>query len=277
MLRLPRLVALPLPGALLLLSLAGCSDSNDPSSGELSDAEMSDVAEALADEGDQSLEAVRFDRLLCAEVTGSGDTDGDGTPDAATFTFELPACRFTGFRGGTLEITGTVVVSDPTPEVPDFAYQTTLDDFTWRLTSPNQRLSYTAVRNGTRLLTGNASGLMLSNDVTVERTYPVRDPSSVSHDLQLIFTPAAGESLALGEPLPDGTFTKTGSFTWSRNGRSRTFEVTTVAPLVWDASCETDRKVVAGEIHATLGDGSYVRTVWTGCGEEPTREFVPAD
>ena len=276
MLRLPRLVALPLPGALLLLSLAGCSDSNDPSSGELSDAEMSDVAEALADEGDQSLEAVRFDRLLCAEVTGSGDTDGDGAPDAATFTFELPACRFTGFRGGTLEITGTIVISDPTPEVPDFAYQATLDDFTWRLTSPNQRLSYTAVRNGTRLLTGNASGLTLSNDVTVDRTYPVRDPSSVSHNLQLTFTPAAGESLAFGEPLPDGTFTKTGSFTWSRNGRSRTFVVTTVEPLQWDASCETDRKVVAGEIHATLGDGSYVRTVWTGCGEEPTRELVPA-
>lgn len=276
MLRLPRLVALQLPGALLLLSLAGCSDSTDPSSGEFSAAEVSDLAEALADEGDQSLEAVRFERMLCAEVTDADDSDGDGTPDAATFTFQLPACRFTGFRGGALEITGTIVISDPTPEVADFAYQATLDDFTWRLTSPSQRLSYTAVRNGTRILTGNASGFTLSNDITVERTYPVRDPSTVSHNLQLTFTAAAGESLEFGQPLPDGTFTKTGSFTWSRNGRSRTFVVTTVEPLAWDASCETDRKIVAGEIHATLGDGSFVRTVWTGCGEEPEREFVPA-
>jgi hypothetical protein len=109
----------------------------------------------------------------------------------------------------------------------------------------------------------------------VERTYPVRAPSTVSHNLLLSFTPAAGESLVPGAPLPDGTFSRSGTFTWSRNGRSRTFVVTTVVPLEWDASCSTDRKIVAGEIRATLGDGSYISTVWTGCGEEPTRTFVP--
>lgn len=274
--RIRRLVTLPaLPGVLLVLSLAGCSDSNDPSSTGLTEAETSDVAEAVADEGDQSLEAVRIDRLGCAEISDSEDSDGDGAPDAATFTFALPACSFTGFRGGTLEITGTIVLSDPTPLVPDFAYQATLSDLTWRYTSPNERFSYTAVRNGTRVLTGNAAGFSLSNNITVERTYPVRDPSTVSHNLLLTFTPAAGESLTPGEPLPDGTFTKSGTFTWSRNGRTRTFVVSTVAPLEWDASCTTDRKIVAGEIHATLSDGSYISTVWTGCGEDPTRTFVP--
>jgi hypothetical protein len=69
---------------------------------------------------------------------------------------------------------------------------------------------------------------------------------------------------------------RSGSFTWSRNGPSRTFVVSTVAPLEWDASCTTDRKIVAAEIHATLGDGNYVSTTWTGCGEDPTRTFVPA-
>ena len=275
MLRIPRLILLPLPGAMLVLSIAGCSDSNDPSSTALSEAEASDVAEAVADEGDQSLEAVRIDPRSCAEVSDSEDSDDDGAPDAATFTFALPACSFTGFRGGTLEITGTIVLSDPTPQAPDFAYQATLTDLAWRFTTPNQLRSYSAVRNGTRVLTGNAAGLSLSNNVTVERTYPVRDPSTVSHNLLLTFTPAAGESLTPGEPLPDGTFTKSGTFTWSRDGRSRTFVVTTVAPLEWDASCTTDRKIVAGEIHATLGDGSYISTVWTGCGEDPTRTFIP--
>lgn len=274
--RIRRLVVLPaLPGALLVLSLAGCSDSNDPSSPALSQAETSDVAEAVADEGDQALEAVWLDPQGCAEVSDSEDSDGDGAPDAATYTFALPACSFTGFRGGTLEITGTIVLSDPTPLVSDFAYQSTLTDFTWRFTSPNQQRSFAAVRNGTRVLTGNAAGLSLSNNVTGERTYPVRDPSTVSHNLQLTFTPAAGESLTPGEPLPDGTFTKSGTFTWSRNGQTRTFVVTTVAPLEWDASCTTDRKIVAGEIHATLSDGSYISTTWTGCGEDPTRTFVP--
>lgn len=276
--RIRRLVMLPvLPGALLVLSLVGCSDSNDPSSSPtLSEAETSDVAEAVADEGDLALEAVLINPRDCAEVSDSEDSDSDGAPDAATYTFALPACGFTGFRGGTLEITGTIVLSDPTPLVSDFAYQSTLTDFTWRFTSPNQQRSYAAIRNGTRVLTGNAAGFSLSNTITVERTYPVRDPSSVSHNLLLSFTPAAGESLTLGEPLPDGSFSRSGTFTWSRNGRTRTFVVTTVAPLEWDASCTTDRKIVAGEIHATLGDGSYISTVWTGCGEDPTRTFVPA-
>jgi hypothetical protein len=274
-LRIRRLVTLPiLLGVLLVLSLAGCSDSNDPSSTTLSEAEASDVAEAVADEADQSLEAVRVDPGGCAQVSDSEDSDDDGAPDAATFTFALPACSFTGFRGGTLEITGAIVLSDPTPEVPDFAYQATLTDLTWRFISPNQLHSYTAVRNGTRVLTGNGAGFALSNDVTVDRTYPMRDPSSVSHNLLLTFTPAAGESLTPGEPLPDGTFTKSGTFTWNRSGRTRTFVVTTVAPLEWDASCATDRKIVAGEIHATLGDGSYISTTWTGCGEDPTRTLV---
>jgi hypothetical protein len=57
---------------------------------------------------------------------------------------------------------------------------------------------------------------------------------------------------------------------------SRTFTVTTVTPLVWDATCTTDRKISSGETHATLGDGSYIRTVWTACGVDPTRTFVPA-
>lgn len=276
MLHVRRLVTLPmLPGALFVLSLAGCSDSTDPSSNGLSEAETGDVAEAMADEGDQSLEAVRIDPQGCAEVSDSDDSDGDGAPDAATFTFALPACSFTGFRGGTLEITGSIVLSDPTPLVPDFAYQATLTDLTWRFTNPDQLRSYTAVRNGTRVLTGNAAGFSLSNSSTVERTYPVRDPSTVSHNLILTFTPAAGASLTPAEPLPDGTFTKSGTFTWSRNGRARTFVVTTVAPLEWDASCTTDRKIVAGEIHATLGDGSYISTRWTGCGEDPTRTLVP--
>ncbi len=265
MLRIQRLVTLPaLPGVLLMLSLAGCSDANDPSSTGFSEAETSDLAEAMADEGDQALEAVRIDRLGCAEVSGG------------TFTFALPACSFTGFRGGTLEITGTMVINDPTPLVADFAYQATLTDLTWRFTSPNERRSYTAVRNGTRVLTGNAAGFSLSNSISVDRTYPVRDPSTVSHNLLLTFTPAFGASLRPGEPLPDGTFTKSGTFTWSRNGRTRTFVVTTIAPLEWDASCTTDRKIVAGELHATLGDGSYIITVWTGCGEDPTRTLVPA-
>jgi hypothetical protein len=110
----------------------------------------------------------------------------------------------------------------------------------------------------------------------VVRSAPNRADATIVHNLLLTFTPAAGESLEFGAPLPDGTFTKSGTFTWSRGSVSRTFTVTTVEPLVWDASCTTDRKIASGEIHATLADGGYIRTVWTACGEDPARSFVPA-
>ena len=260
--------------------------------------QLNDIGEAVADEVDQSVESMTLEGAAagkasaqsaasfslagappgtgCATVSSSTDTDGDGAPDLATYTFALPACSFTGFRGGTLEITGSVDLSDPTPAVADFAYQATLHDLEFKFTGPMGNLSFTAVRNGTRMLTGNAAGASLSNQITVERTFPVRQPATVSHNLLLTFTPDQGESLALGQPLPNGTFEKSGTLTWTRGSTTRTFAITTVDPLVWDASCTTDRKIASGEIHATLGDGSYVKTVWSGRGVDPVRTFVPA-
>jgi hypothetical protein len=269
-----------LAGALLLLVVTGCSDSTNPSgSATLSAAETSDIGAAEGDEVDQSVEAMEVNgttRWQCATVDNATDTDGDGAPDNATFTFALPACSFTGFRGGGLEITGTIALSDPTPASLDFAFQATLTDLQFKFTSPDASRSYTALRNGTRVLTANAAGASLSNTITVVRTVSGRPATTISHNLLLSFTPASGESVALGQPLPSGTFIRSGTFIWSRAGASRTFTVTTIDPLVWDASCTTDRKIVSGETHATLSDGSYVKTVWNGCGSDPTRTFVPA-
>jgi hypothetical protein len=284
--------------SLLLLGIAGCSDSTNPGSGNtIPSAEANDIGDAAADEVDQSVNALTVSGAeagaavqssaaqyvvgftppgtTCATVDNTTDSDGDGSPDHATFTFALPACSFTGFRGGTLEITGTIELSDPTPSSADFAYQATLTDFQFKFTSPNQTRSYTAVRNGTRALTANAASASLSNNITVVRSYTGRADATVSHNTLLTFTAAEGESLAVGQPLPNGTFVKSGTLIWSRNGVSRTFTVTTVEPLAWDASCTTDRKIASGEIHWTLADGSYIKTVWTGCGIDPTRTFVP--
>ncbi len=282
--------------SLLLVGIAGCSDSTDPgSSGTLPTTEANDIGDAAADEVDQSANAltiagaeavqgsaaqsvVRFTPpgTSCATVDNTTDSDGDGAPDHATFTFALPACSFTGFRGGTLEITGTIELTDPTPSSADFAYQASLTDFQFKFTSPNQTRSYTAIRNGSRALTASSASASLSNNITVVRSFTGRAEATVSHNTLLSFTAAEGESLAVGQPLPDGTFVKSGTLIWSRNGVSRTFTVTTVEPLVWDASCTTDRKIASGEIHWTLADGSYIKTVWTGCGIDPTRTFVPA-
>ncbi|MEO7987559.1 MAG: hypothetical protein ABI766_13595, partial [Gemmatimonadales bacterium] len=286
--RTPWATAASALAASLLLGAAACSDSSQPSDdASISVAETNDIGEAVADEVDQSAASFSLHGAGagagevppgpdCATVSNTTDTDGDGAPDDATYTFALPACSFTGFRGGSLDVTGTVDLSDPTPDAADFAYQATLNDLEFKFTGPQGNLTFTAVRNGTRVLTGNAAGASLSNNITVERTFPVRQPASVTHNLLLTFTPAPGESLALGQPLPDGTLVKSGTFTWTRGNRTRTFVVTTVEPLVWDASCTTDRKIASGELHATLGSGGYIRTVWSGCGVDPVRTFVPA-
>ena len=204
------------------------------------------------------------------------DTDGDFAPDAATYTFALPACSFTGFRGGTLEVTGTIVLSDPTPEAADLAATATLNDFKFRFTEPGrephllgapERHPHADRQRRGRL--AEQPGHRGAERAESRGCHRRPQPAAELH-------PGAGESLAFGEPLPDGTFTESGTFTWSRGSVSRTFTVTTVAPLVWDASCTTDRKIASGEIHATLADGGYIRTVWTACGEDPTRSFVPA-
>ena len=274
-----------LAGGVLMLALGACGDSTSSNTpADLPPAEVSDIGSAEADEVDQAAGALTTPVTEGLVTSGSGcptadtetDTDGDHTPDQTVYTFALPACSFTGVRGGTLEITGTVTLTDPTPNAFDLAATATLADLTFRLTTPDASRSYQAVRNGTRTLTGNAQGASLSNAVTVVRSFSGSGDATIVHNLLLEFTPAAGGQLAFGEPLPSGTFVRSGTFTWSRGLVSRTFTVTTVAPLVWDASCTTDRKIASGETHATLGDGSYVRTVWTGCGADPTRSFVPA-
>jgi hypothetical protein len=271
--------------AALALAVCACSDSTSSSGGGVSATDASDISVAESDEVEQSVSAMTTPANLaaesptapgCATVDDETDTDGDFQPDNATYTFALPACHFTGFRGGSLDVTGTINLRDLTPTAPDLSVTATLSDFTFAFTSPDQARTYSAVRNGTRTLTGNAQSASLSNQVTVVRSRPNRADATVVHNLLLTFTPAQGESLAFGQPLPDGTFERNGTFTWSRGGRSLTFTVTTVTPIVWDATCTTDRKIASGETHATLEDGSYVRTVWTACGVDPTRTYVPA-
>jgi hypothetical protein len=271
--------------AALALAVCACSDSTSSSSGGITATDAADISVAESDEVEQSLSAMSAPASLAAEaptapgcttVDDETDTDGDLQPDNATYTFALPACHFTGFRGGSLDVTGTINLRDLTLSAPGLAVVATLHDFTFAFTSPDQARTYSAVRNGTRTLTGNAQSASLSNQVTVVRSRPSRADATVVHNLLLTFTPSQGESLAFGQPLPDGTFERTGTFTWSRGGRSLTFTVTTVAPIVWDASCTTDRKISSGETHATLEDGSYVKTVWTACGVDPTRTYVPA-
>lgn len=284
--------------------LAGCSsDSTSPGSPELSALAAADAGAASQDEMEQATESFTVAGALdpagaafsaaslsagspdfassflqnCASLSSETDTDGDGAPDNAVFTFALPACHFENFRGGTLDLTGTITLSDPTPSAADFAWHAALADYTFKVTNVLSE-TFTAVRNGTRDLTGNAGGLTLANNITTVRTASGHPSIQVTHNLQFDFTPAAAGTLAQGSPLPSGTITSTGTLTFVRGTDSRTFTVTTPTPLQYDATCAGPRRarIRAGEVRWTLPSGAYVSVVWTACGVRPTRTFVPA-
>jgi hypothetical protein len=290
---LPRLVLLA--GVVTLAACAG----GDPVDSDpvLVESAAIDAAQVSADEVELSAEALNgvtyalsvsdaeaqsgipafrwVPRPLCATVSSTADSDGDQVRDDATYTFALPACSFEGWRGGTVELTGSISISDPDP-APSFAYQLTYDDFQWKYTSPNQLNSWSATRNGSRTLTATSAQLTLSNQVAIVRNFPVRGVGTVSHNTQLVFTPDAGSSLQVGEPIPSGTAVKSGQVTFSRNGTTRTFQVNTVTPLRFDASCTSAPRISAGEVHYELAGAGYANVVWPGCGILPTVQWVAA-
>ena len=284
--------------------LAGCgSDNTSPGSAELTSAAAADAGAASQDEMEQATESFTVAGALdpagmafsaasrasgspafassflqnCASLSSETDTDGDGAPDNSVFTFALPACHFENFRGGTLDLTGTITLSDPTPDAADFAWHAALADYTFNVTN-GQSETFTAVRNGTRDLTGNADGLTLANNITTVRTASGHPSVQVTHNLQLNFAPAAAGTLVMDAPLPSGTITSTGTLTFVRGSDSRTFTVTTPTPLHYDASCTGPRRarISSGEVRWTLPSGAYESVVWTACGVRPTRTFVPA-
>ena len=292
----------PLYGLSLALSalvlLAGCgSDAAAPGGNELSAATAADAGAAAQDEVEEATESFTVGGQLdpaasfasaapvaarpsaaflqdCASIGSVTDTDGDGAPDNAVFTFGLPACHFENFRGGTLDLTGVITLSDPTPAAPDFAWHADLDDFTFAATNVRSE-TFTAVRNGTRDLTGNADGLTLANNVTTVRTASGHPAVQVTHNLQLAFTPVT--ALVPDQPLPSGAITVAGTLTFVRDTVSRTFTVTTLVPLEYDASCVGPRRfrIRAGEVRWTLPSGGYVSVSWSGCGARPRRDYVP--
>lgn len=285
---------LMLAGILAMVGgLGACSDATAPADGDLSPAEAEDVSLAQADEVADLADALSLDNVAVADAnsTGTGslsldvmgpphagcatisslvDSDNDGTPDDATFTYALPACHFTGYEGGTLDVTGAIEVSDPTPEAADWSRTVDLTDFTFDFAGAER--AFVAVRNGQRQRSGNSASLLLQNDVTVERTMEGRAPATIVHTLQVGFTPAQGNVIELGEPLPDGTIIVSGALTWSRNARSHVFTATTVVPLEYDSACTGPRRdrIAAGEIHWVLPSGRTIVTTWTGCGIPPT-------
>jgi hypothetical protein len=284
---------------LVLIAVAAFGCKSEISSGAGPADELTgDVGASLRDEVEGSLNAFTLGSALgpigttqaagtaasvriegCVSPSSPADSDGDGVPDDATYLFTAPPCRFTGWRGGTLDIVGQFRIQDPAPTNAGFGYQGTLTGLRSRFTSADSKVIYDVTRNGTRNLSGSTAGLLLTTDLQVVRTFAGHPDAAIDQQWVINYTPAA--PLQINQPLPSGALDIAGTANWTRGAEQFALVVTTPVPLQYDAGCtDTVQRIKAGELHAagTFGDmQGFVRVRWTACGDEPRFSFESSE
>jgi hypothetical protein len=281
----PRFV---LPTAIVLITaLGGCNDSASSSGDGPSSELTASVGTLTRDEATAALDAFTLPTLLspigagdnsaCVPPSSAADSDGDGVPDDATYIFTAPPCRFTGYRGGTLDLVGELRIQDPAIDVAGFGYKSTLVALRATFTpSGDNPSTYSVTRNGTRTLTGSVAGLQLTADLQVVRTFTGLADAAVDEKWTAQFTPET--PLQINQPLPSGTLDVAGTLGWTRGTERLDLTVTTPTPFHYNSTCAGDpRSIDAGELHAAgtfAGTAGYVRVRWTACNKDPEIQFV---
>jgi hypothetical protein len=271
----------------LALALSACGDSSAPDDDPLPDNAATAVGLTVRDNVEASLDAFFPARLLqpfstgpaddpCVTPSSSAETDGDGVPDDATYTFTAPPCRYTEVRGFSLDVVGQLRIVDPDPVTPGFGANLSLTGLRFSLTAEDTDENYSVIRNGTMTLTGSPARLELATDLQVQRSFTGLSDASAEHVWTVGFDPET--SLQINEPLPNGSVTVSGTVGWSRDEESFDLTITTVTPLHYDASCAAiGQRFDDGELRVsgTFGETpGYVRIVWGDCGDDPGIEFV---
>ena len=280
--------------ALTALMTAACSDDLTTGSSVLPNGATDDIGATARDEIEASVSALTLPSSLdplgtapaptaytppCVPPTTPADSDGDGVPDDAIYIFTAPPCRFTGWRGGTLDVTGQLRVQDPSPAQAGFGYEGTLTGLRTRFTTADGKVIYDVTRNGTRVLSGSVSQLVLTTELQVIRTFAGKPDAAMDKRWTLTFTPE--RQLQINTPIPGGTLDLTGSIDWVRGEEHFVLAVTTPTPLHYNDGCiDTVQRIDSGELHlAGDFDGTQGTVVvrWRGCGDEPSFGFSPSE
>jgi hypothetical protein len=285
-----------LPLALTTLIAAGCGDDLSTGNSRLPGGAAEDIGVTARDEVEAALSALTLTSSLdplgvaqaptaanppCVNPSTPTDSDGDGVPDDAIYLFTAPPCRFTGWRGGTLDIVGQLRIQDPAPAQAGFGYEGTLTGLRTRFTTAGDDVIYDVTRNGTRHLSGSVSGLILTADLQVIRTFAGKPDGAIDKQWTLTYTPEA--SLQINAPIPGGTLDFAGTVVWTRGTEHYELTVTTPVPLHYNNGCtDTVQRIDGGEMHlaGTFTDiegndvEGNVQVRWDGCGNEPRIGFV---
>jgi hypothetical protein len=204
------------------------------------------------------------------------DTDQDGVPDNATFTFDCSSDR----PLYTLTTKGTLQVSDPSGNAGTWGFDST-SDLTHTTTNKLKGVTVTETVKGSRSPRKTGDQIVQSHNITLTRAVGSEPTATVTNLWNLTFNATTPGSIVMGELLPAGTLSVAGNFSFSKSAVSRTWTLSTISPLQYDPSCAEPLKIVAGTLRATLsavaGNG-YLEVQYGACGTEPviTRNFTPA-
>jgi hypothetical protein len=290
-----RRLAVPFAGVLTALVTVACGDNLSTGQPAIREDLTIDIGATARDEVEAALSALTLSSSIdplgtaqaptspaspqCVSPSTPADSDGDGIPDDAVYIFTAPPCRFIGWRGGTLDVTGQFRIQDPAPSQAGFGYDGTLTGLRTRFTTSNNEVIYDVTRNGTRVLSGSTAGLLLSTDLQVIRTFPGKPDGAIDQKWSVTYAP--GAPLQINLPVPSGTLDIAGSFNWTRGTESFVLTVTTPSPLHYNANCnDTVQRIDSGALHVagTFGEVTgYVLVRWSRCGEEPRFNFVSTE
>ena len=203
----------------------------------------------------------------CPAASSMTDTDQDGVPDNTTWTFSAADCTRTDVEGNRSVVTGTVVITDPGLTA---GYDLHLNDLTAQYYQ-NGALTpiLQLILDGDWALRGTSDALSLDQNYNFVLTVN-GERASLANDLVVTFT-SAGDPIAAGAPLPDGTIDINGAWRVSSSRENHVLELTTITPLVYDDACGG---IVAGVLDAR-GTGGNIRVTWTACGAH-TDVYLPA-
>jgi hypothetical protein len=203
------------------------------------------------------------------------DTDQDGVPDNALFTFDPQFCTTTD-QNGTSVVTGSVRVSDPASVAIGFD----LDINTLQLTFTSATGSgdFGISMDGTRSLRGSASLITLDEDFSLGVSAGGQS-ASVMAGHSVSFTAESGSSIVFDGPLPNGSLNLSGNFQAVAPDAFFNLVLSTPEPLIYDSSCGFGGDVVAGVLRAAASSqqgAAAVQVTLNGCGVEPTVVFIGA-
>jgi hypothetical protein len=193
------------------------------------------------------------------------DTDLDGIFDSFTETFGNDCSE----DGET--ISGSLSISDPTPDTPDLAYNATIDNLD--ITDVDSDLNVSIGINGSLGVTETLSSIGVNANYTYNfaETEPDAITEAVTEKLTSTYTFPATSTLlteATAIPLPPGTFSVSGQDSFTINNTTYAFAISTPTPLTVDAnSCPTG--VTSGVVSVSFsgqGASGTVTITWTACG-----------